>query len=258
MKNLVRVLWALYRGPSKDPRHQPRIVAVPAVAVPANGLLRQSRLQRRFWKLFWALYRTLHYRPSKKVPLRVFRVRRDQGNACGAWIVYNDPARNLFFATSYHGNPPVGSKIRELRDVEDAWSAVDSLRGCLSARLDLAAPWSSDSVNEACDRLDAMCQEIEEEEELEELTFDLTNQDVSHVEPDAAAADTLAAQDPGILATQDPLEQDYDHEEWGRERFKEIRKMARAKDVHWKPIDPTPDGRECDILIIDGREVHRL
>ena len=118
--NLVRVLWALYRGPSKDPKHQARIVAVPAVAVPASALPRQSRLQQRFWKLFWTLYRTLHYRPKKKVPLRVFRVRRDQGNACGTWIVYNDPARNLFEATSYHGNPPVGSKIRELRDVENA------------------------------------------------------------------------------------------------------------------------------------------
>jgi len=103
-----------------------------------------------------------------------------------------------------------------------------------------------------------MCQEIEEEEELEELTFDLTNQDVSHVEPDAAAADTLAAQDPGILATQDPLEQDYDYDEWGRQRSRDILKLARAKDVHWKPIEPTPDGRECDILVIDGREIHRL
>jgi len=251
MKNLVRVLWALYRGPSKDPRHQPA-----CIAVHPNELPRRSRLQQRFWRLFKRPFWTLYYR-SKQVPLRVFRVRREQGNASGAWIIYNDPARNLFLATSYHGNPPVGSKIRELRDVEDAWTAVRSLRNRLHRHLDFCESLSSGSVPEACDRLDAMCREIEEEEELAELTLDLTNQDVSDLQPDAIA-ETLGAQDASTLTTSDPFEQDYDYEGWADQRSRDTLKLARAKDVRWKPIDPTPDGRECDILVIDGREVHRL
>ena len=142
--------------------------------------------------------------------------------------------------------------------MEDAWGAVDSLCRHPSGHLDSWEPCRSNSVHEACDRFDAMCQEVEEEEELEELTVDQTAEDASDVRGDGDVADTLAAQDAGTLATQDPLEHDYDFEELARERLREIRKMAHAKEVHWKPIDPTPDGRECDILVIDGREIHRL
>jgi hypothetical protein len=160
---------------------------------------------------------------------------------------------------------------------------VNNLTSPLAVHPDSWETDSSLSIHEACDKFDARVdalhrqvagrqfhrypaerptaeeeEEQEEEEEIEEQTVDQTTEDDSDVRGDGGVADSLAAQDARALAMQDPLEQGYDYEEWRRQRFKETCKMARAKDVRWKLIDPTPDGRECDILVIDGREQHLL
>ena len=48
------------------------------------------------------------------------------------------------------------------------------------------------------------------------------------------------------------------HEEMIGQISRELRRRAGGKQVHWKYIGNTRVGRECYVLVIDGKEEHRV
>lgn len=190
----------------------------------------------------------------KSILLRVYRIIEIRDEVQSQWSVLEDVERTRFRC---HGSVSGSNSIKATYDSIDNWNALNLLRSLTESSEDYEQFWpSGDSIDAAITKSELKMQEIwsraeQMEAQTENPSQELANLPVEDNTPDSEGEQQSSEEKVyGVIRVAEPDECP-SYEERKREE-EEIWAYAGGLKLRWKLVEPTPSGRQCEVLTFSG------
>jgi hypothetical protein len=170
-------------------------------------------------------------------------------------LVFENTENQLFVEASSSSHPvvdkgdPTSHQIEQVCELSDAVWAIERLQ--IDIPLEVHSKrWAreySQSIDEAIDRGRAIA---------EQRFFEIGRGSITEDSEQRAERSEEGLN--AYLTVEERPPEETTHEAVIRQVSKELRRKAKGKQVHWKYIGNTSARRECYVLVINGREDHRI
>jgi hypothetical protein len=176
----------------------------------------------------------------RNISMRIFRVLEHKGDSCSSAIVYEDEASCQFWLHSYSGYIPPEQEMEP--DAGEDLRIIENLKNP-ETRIGNALAGASDSIDGAIEGFHHAFEEMIRRTQagLPPEMPKPTGPPPKHV----VAIRSVSTRKMGEVESRNLI----------RARQEAIARMKAEGRVRWKLIDPTPAGRRCQVLTIDGSDI---
>lgn len=198
------------------------------------------------------LYCMVRY-PSLRLHLKVYRVCEHQPNFVSHSVVFEETQTRRFIQRSSNSYPTYDNEESGTREMEEIDSLSDAISAIESLTIDLPLEMGRNCwETEGRSTIDAAIAkgQAEAEEIFSRVSSESINEQGIGMEENGRGR--LGA----YMTVEYWPEEEVRLDEWARRLSKELRRKAGGKEVRWRRIGQTADGRDCHILVIDGIEEH--